>query len=127
MDRPTRILLLGLSSVVLIVSGCLSAGATEETLGLGIVRGTLGASPDGEVRIGQPAGSQSLKGQVVSLEGGAYVLRGLDGTERRIPLDENTRIDRPAHVGDRIEAFLDRDGRTVLIRNIDHDTDHAFQ
>jgi len=35
--------------------------------------------------------------------------------------DENTRIDRSAHVGDRIEAFVDLRGRTVLIRSIDRD------
>jgi hypothetical protein len=35
--------------------------------------------------------------------------------------DENTRIDRPAHVGDWVEVFVDGKGRAVLIRNIDHD------
>ena len=35
--------------------------------------------------------------------------------------DENTRIDRPAHVGDRIEVFADDKGRAVLIRDIDQD------
>lgn len=120
-------LLVGPSLVLfLALSGCPSPSSTEESLGLGIVRGTLGAHPEGEVRIAQPGGAESVKGQVVSLEGGAYVLLGLDGAERRIPLDENTRIDRPAHVGDNIEAFLDRGGRAVLIRNIDHDNDHPY-
>jgi hypothetical protein len=39
----------------------------------------------------------------------------------RVAHDENTRIDRPAHVGDRIEVFADDKGRAVLIRNIDQD------
>jgi hypothetical protein len=64
-----------------------------------------------------------MQGSVLLLEGGAYVLRLPDGSERRVALDENTRIDRPAHVGDRVEAFLDDSGRAVLIRNIDHRTD----
>jgi hypothetical protein len=67
-----------------------------------------------------------LKGHVIALEGGAYVLRIPGGAEHRIPLDENTRIDRPAHVGDKIEAFLDRGGRAVLIRNIDHESDYTY-
>jgi len=54
------------------------------------------------------------------------VLRSLDGAEYKIPLGENMRIDLPASIGDRIEAFLDKEGRAVLIRNIDHDIDHTF-
>ncbi|HSA61317.1 MAG TPA: hypothetical protein VLE03_03685 [Nitrospiraceae bacterium] len=127
MSRPRGIFLLGLSSLLLTVSGCLSPGTTEEALGLGIVRGTLGTHEDSAVRMAHPGGTEPLKGYVVTLEGGAYVLHGLDGSEHRIPLDENTRIDRPAHVGDKIEAFLDKRGRAVFIRNIDHDIDHTFQ
>lgn len=36
-------------------------------------------------------------------------------------LDENTRIDRPAHVGETIRALLDDRGRAVVIRNTDKD------
>jgi len=36
----------------------------------------------------------------------------------RVAHDENTRIDRPAHVGDRIEVFADDKGRAVLIRTL---------
>ena len=49
------------------------------------------------------------------------MLQDVSGAERRVGHDENTRIDRPAYVGDRIEAFMDDKGRTVLIRNIDQD------
>lgn len=63
----------------------------------------------------------SLPGQVTAVEGGAYVLQDVSGVEHRIAHDENTRIDRPAHVGDRIEAFVDGKGRAVFIRNIDQD------
>ncbi|MCC6141622.1 MAG: hypothetical protein IT389_13510 [Nitrospira sp.] len=113
-----------LGGFLCVLTGCgLTAGTHEESLGIGIVRGTLGVQPDGQIRLAQPADTQSTQGSVLALEGGAYVLRLPDGSERRVALDENTRIDRPAHVGDRVEAFLDDSGRAVLIRNIDHRAD----
>lgn len=106
------------------LTGCGSTeGTREESLGVGIVQGTLGVQSEGQIRLARPADTQFIQGSVLLLEGGAYVLRLLDGSERRVALDENTRIDRPAHVGDRVEAFLDDSGRAVLIRNIDHRTD----
>ena len=105
-------------------AGCNIGGtSTQEDLGRGIVRGTLGAQPGGDVRLAIPANAFALRGQVTAVEGGAYVLQEASGIERRVAHDENTRIDRPAHVGDRIEAFVDDKGRAVLIRNIDHDDD----
>jgi hypothetical protein len=68
-----------------------------------------------------PTNILSLPGQVTAVEGGAYVLQDVSGVEHRVSHDENTRIDRPAHVGDRIEAFVDDRGRAVFIRNIDQD------
>lgn len=103
-------------------AGCDIAGISkQEDLGLGIVRGTLGAQQTGALRLTMPTDAFSLIGQVTAVEGGAYVLQEVSGIERRVAHDENTRIDRPAHVGDRIEAFVDDKGRAVLIRNIDHD------
>jgi hypothetical protein len=72
------------------------------------------------VRFPIPANAFPLSGQVTAVEGGAYVLQEVSGIERRVSHDENTRIDRPAHVGDRIEVFVDDKGRAVLIRNIDY-------
>ena len=117
---------LALPSLFLFTAGCVSTGAMEEAIGRGIVHGTLGANREGEVETVRLEQTHSVRGHVIALEGGAYVLRSLDEAEHRIPLDENTRIDRPAHVGDKIEAFLDRGGRAVLIRNIDHDHAHTF-
>jgi hypothetical protein len=68
-----------------------------------------------------PNNTFPLLGQVTAVEGGAYVLQEPGGIERRVAHDENTRIDRPAHVGDWIETFLDDSGRAILIRNIDQD------
>ena len=106
----------------LLGAGCNIAKTSEqEDLGRGIVQGTLGAQPGGDVRLAMPTNVFSLKGQVTAVEGGAYMLQDVSGAERRVGHDENTRIDRPAYVGDRIEAFMDDKGRTVLIRNIDQD------
>ncbi len=119
MTRCCHMAVLGAS---LLGAGCNIAGTSkQEDLGQGIVRGTLGAQPTGEMRLRMPTNVVSLPGQVTAVEGGAYVLQDVSGIEHRVAHDENTRIDRPAHVGDRIEAFVDDKGRAVLIRNIDHD------
>ncbi|MEO6112411.1 MAG: hypothetical protein ABIQ24_11395 [Nitrospiraceae bacterium] len=120
--RLTRWCLMAVLGASLLGAGCNIAGtSTQEDLGRGIVRGTLGAQPGSDVRFPISANAFSLKGQVMAVEGGAYVLQEVSGIERRVAHDENTRIDRPAHVGDRIEVFMDDKGRAVIIRNIDHD------
>jgi hypothetical protein len=106
----------------LLGAGCNIVGTSgQEDLGQGIVRGTLGAQLAGEARSSIPAHVVALSGQVTAVEGGAYLLQEISGVEHRVAHDENTRIDRPAHIGDRIEAFVDDRGRAVLIRNIDQD------
>lgn len=118
----TKWCLISILGASLLGAGCDIAGISkQENLGQGIVRGTLGAQPTGDVRLVMPTNVLSLIGQVTAVEGGAYVLQEVSGIERRVAHDENTRIDRPAHVGDRIEAFVDDKGRAVLIRNIDQD------
>jgi hypothetical protein len=94
-----------------------SHSSQQEDRGMGIVRGTLGTIPGPTAST--MAGSGTVQGQVLKLEGGAYVLRTLSGDEMRLSLDENTVIDRPAHVGDHIEASFDENRRTTQIRNID--------
>lgn len=88
----------------------------QEDLGRGIVVGTVGVQQEEGVSSG---GTLMVAGEVMRIEGAAYVLLEFRGRERRVPLDENTRIDRPAHVGDKIEALLDGSGRALRIRNID--------
>lgn len=120
--RMTRWYLISVLGASLLGAGCNTAGtSTQEDLGRGIVRGTLGAQPTGDVRLARPTNTVSFTGQVAAVEGGAYVVQEASGLEHRVAHDENTRIDRPAHVGDWIEVFVDGKGRAVLIRNIDHD------
>jgi hypothetical protein len=113
---------MGMLGASLMSAGCNTAGnSRQEDLGRGIVGGTRGALPGSNVQLAIPAHAFSVKGQVTAVEGGAYVLQEVSGIEHRVAHDENTRIDRPAHVGDRIEAFLDDRRRAVLILNIEQD------
>lgn len=111
--------------LTLMTMGCMQPAlqrpSPQEHLGMGIVTGTLGAQSRAAATVGeQPAGS--LVGQVQVVEGGAYLVRDVRGQEHRIPHDENTRIDRPAHVGDRIQSWFDRQGRAVLIRSFEEES-----
>ena len=103
-------------------AGCdtheVTSNLQQEARGLGIVRGTLGLMRAARLPSGPSA---VMHCQVLELEGGAYVARTLSGEEIRIPLDENTVADRPAHVGDYIEVHFDPDYRALQIRNIDHE------
>jgi hypothetical protein len=92
---------------------------TQENLGLGIVAGTSGYQEIRKDLALPDTYSQSIEGQVMKIEGAAYVVQDATEHEHRIPLDQNTTIDRPAHVGDWIQAFLDKRGRSIHIRNID--------
>ena len=110
--------------MVALVTGCAQFATqgdpAQEHLGRGIVSGTLGEQQRVVLCAGEPS-SISVAGHVLELEGAAYVIRDGQGQDIRIPHDENTRIDRPAHVGDRIQTWLDRHGRAVLIRSLDGD------
>ena len=111
-----------LPALLVLATGCAQTVSKEqlsqEYLGLGIVSGTLGEQKRLEFPTGELP-SLSIVGQVQAVEGAAYLIRDRQGREFRIPHDENTRIDRPAHVGDQIQSWLDRHGRAVLIRSLD--------
>ena len=93
----------------------------QAALGMGIVLGTRGYQ-DLQQELAQPdAFAQAVEGQVTKIEGAAYLIKDNAGNVLRLPLDQNTTIDRPAHVGDWIQAFLDAHGRALFIRNIDEE------
>jgi hypothetical protein len=91
----------------------------QADLGLGIVEGTKGYQQIQKDILSSNEAMRMVEGQVFQIEGAAYVVKVNDRIEVRLPVDENTRIDRPAHVGDWIEAHLDQAGRARIIRNID--------
>jgi hypothetical protein len=109
-------------SMMILATGCaqssVSGPSAQEYLGRGIVSGTLGAQQQIALPSGEPA-TLSVIGQVQALEGAAYLIRDAQGKDIRIPHDQNTRIDRPAHVGDRIQCWLDHRGRAVVIHSLD--------
>jgi hypothetical protein len=111
-----------LSALLVLMTGCahsiVQERSSQEDLGMGIVSGALGEQQRVTLCTGTPS-SISIVGHVQAVEGGAYLIRDSQGQEVRIPHDENTKIDRPAHVGDRIQSWLDRHGRAVLIRSLD--------
>lgn len=111
-----------LPSLLVLATGCaqsvVQGQSSQEYLGMGIVSGTLGEQQRVALCAGEPS-SLSVVGQVQALEGGAYLIRDAKGQDIRVPHDENTRIDRPAHIGDRIQSWLDHQGRAVLIRSLD--------
>ena len=106
------------------VWGCALDRGTEQAdqqadIGLGIVLGTRGYQEVQKELALPDAYAQAVEGQVTKIEGAAYLIRNIAGNVQRLPVDQNTAIDRPAHIGDWIQAFLDERGRAIFIRNID--------
>lgn len=110
-----------LPSLFIFATGCthsiMEDQSRQEYLGMGIVSGTLGEQQRAAQFPWEPS-STSVVGQVLALEGGAYVIRDNQGRDLRVPHDENTKIDRPAHVGDHIQCWFDHHGRAILIRSL---------
>lgn len=111
-----------LPATLIMAMGCalsvVQGHSPQEYLGIGIVSETLGEQQRVALCAGEPS-SISVVGHVQTLEGGASLIRDTQGQEIRIMHDENTRIDRPAHVGDRLQSWLDRHGRAILIHSLD--------
>ncbi|UCH91829.1 MAG: hypothetical protein JSU60_03765 [Nitrospirota bacterium] len=91
----------------------------QSALGMGIVEGTKGYQQLQEGLMTRNDAVRKVRGQVHHIEGAAYVVYTETDREVRLPVDENTRIDRPAHKGDWIDAYVNEDGRAVVIRNVD--------
>ncbi len=110
-------------SLMALLAGCATQSADtnmrQADIGLGIVEGTKGYLQIQNEILLMKGPMRRVQGQVFQIEGAAYVVHMNERIDVRLPVDENTRIDRPAHVGDWIEAQIDQDGRTRIIRNID--------
>ena len=91
----------------------------QSALGMGIVEGTKGYQQLQEGLMTRNDAVRKVRGQVHHIEGAAYVVYTETDREVRLPVDENTRIDRPAHKGDWIDAYVNEAGRAVVIRNVD--------
>jgi len=91
----------------------------QSALGLGIVEGTKGYQQLQEDPTMRNGVVTKVRGQVHHIEGAAYVVHTESHMEVRLPFDENTQIDRPAHRGDWIDAYMNEAGRAMFIRNVD--------
>ena len=113
----------GLFTVGMTCMGCATKGPETNTrqadIGLGIVEGTKGYQQLQEGLMTRNDAVRKVRGQVHHIEGAAYVVYTETHNEVRLPVDEITRIDRPAHKGDWIDAYVNEAGRTVVIRNVD--------
>ena len=113
----------GLFTVGMASIGCATqspeANTRQADIGLGIVEGTKGYQQLQEDLMMRNGVVRSVRGQVYQIEGAAYVVHTETQSEVRLPIDENTRIDRPAHKGDWIDAYLNESGRAIVIRNVD--------
>jgi len=111
------------SFLVLSFLGCASQTVEPDShqaaLGIGIVEGTKGFQQiQKELRTANGVVTK-VRGQVHEIEGAAYVVHTKNHLEIRLPVDENTRIDRPAHKGDWIDAYMNEAGRAIYIQNVD--------
>ena len=91
----------------------------QESIGLGIVEGTKGYQQLLEDPMMRNGVVTKVRGQVHHIEGAAYVVHTESQSEVQVPVDENTRIDRPAHKGDWIDAYVNEAGVAIFIRNVD--------
>jgi hypothetical protein len=91
----------------------------QAALGQGIVEGTKGYQQLQEDPTMRNGIVTKVRGQVHHIEGAAYVVLTSNLSEVRVPVDENTEIDRPAHKGDWIDAYVNHAGRAIFIRNVD--------
>jgi len=91
----------------------------QSALGLGIVEGTKGYQQLFEDPTMRNGVVTKVRGQVHHIEGAAYVVHTESHMEVRLPFDENTQIDRPAHKGDWIDAYMNEAGRAMFIKNVD--------
>ena len=110
---------LGIVSISCATSPTPESSTRQADIGLGIVAGTTGYQQLQEELSLRAGIVRSVRGQVHRIEGGAYVVLTENQSEVRLPVDEDTRIDRPAHKGDWIDAYVNEEGRALVIRNVD--------
>ncbi len=91
----------------------------QSALGIGIVEGTKGYQQLQEDPTLGNGVVTKVRGQVQHIEGAAYIVHTNSQSDVRLPVDENTRIDRPAHKGDWIDAYINEVGVAIFIRNVD--------
>jgi ribosomal protein S1 len=91
-----------LSNTVVILALC-----TEAALAADLPGGT-------DPSKGEPPPGDSVKGTLLKIEGGYFVIEGHDGEQVRVHVDESTKLDRVL-VGDKVKAYITRKGHVTAL------------
>ena len=70
---------------------------------------------------GQTAGAQTVKGELLKIEGENYVVKDASGMEIRLHVSKETKAESLPQVGDKIEAQVTAEGHATEIKKADAD------
>ncbi len=65
----------------------------------------------------QPTG-ESVKGTLLKIEGQYFVIRGHDGEQVRVHVDESSKLDRVVE-GDMVKAFITKKGHVTTLQRLE--------
>jgi hypothetical protein len=94
------------------VVGVLSCGVL---LCLGLFQAAHAADEGGASRLEQ---AKVIKGDLVSIDYGDYIIKEKDGKEVRVHIDKKTQVMGQIKKGDRVEAKVDAKDSALLIRSL---------
>lgn len=76
---------------------------------------------DPALSAGQTAGAQTVKGELLKIEGENYVVKDASGMEIRLHVSKETKTESLPQVGDKIEAQVTAEGHATEIKKADAD------
>jgi hypothetical protein len=82
---------------------------------LGLSQAAHAANEEGASRLEQ---AKVIKGDLVSIDYGDYIIKEKDGKEVRVHIDKKTQIMGQIKKGDRVEAKVDAKDNALLIRSL---------
>jgi hypothetical protein len=94
------------------VVGLLSCGAL---LCLGLFQAAHAADQEGASRLQQ---AKVIKGDLVGVDYGDYIVKDKDGNEVRVHMDKKTQVMGQITKGDRVEAKVDDKNHVLAIRSL---------
>jgi hypothetical protein len=89
---------------ILVLAGSIAAGIP-----------TVAAEPTKDSSTSAPAISQTVKGDVLNIEGEFYFVKDLTGHELRLHVNKETKTDGKVKVGDKIEARVTPEGQVTSL------------
>jgi glycerol-3-phosphate responsive antiterminator len=63
-----------------------------------------------------PAGAQTVKGDLMKIEGEFYVVKDSTGKEVRLHVDKTSKVEGTPKAGDKVEAQVNPDGHATTIK-----------